>query len=209
MKAREQSITKDNILSGWRGAGLFPENMHRILIQLADRNIPSTQITPLSTAHTTTTFLPNSTAPNPASFRSINRTFLAELTKTNIASPFKTHVRRLGGIGEYYQAESFPLKEDLKAAQEVNGRRKAREKGKHKVLKDTPLISTEGVQKLLRESEKVTKAKKKKKGKQVGKRGKKRVESSEEESETSTDDDIEDLDALKRDLFDCIEVAEN
>jgi hypothetical protein len=29
--AREQGITKENIISGWRGAGLFPENMHRIL----------------------------------------------------------------------------------------------------------------------------------------------------------------------------------
>lgn len=30
--AREKAITKENILSGWRGAGIFPENMHRILI---------------------------------------------------------------------------------------------------------------------------------------------------------------------------------
>jgi hypothetical protein len=65
------------------------------------------------------------------------------------------------------------------------------------------------VQKLLRDAEKATKTKKKNKGKQVGKRGKKRVESSEEESETSTDDDIVDLNALKRDLFDCIIIVVN
>jgi hypothetical protein len=35
------------------------------------------------------------------------------------------------------------------------------------------------------------------------------VESSEEERETSTDDDIEDLEALERELFNFIEVAEN
>ena len=38
---------------------------------------------------------------------------------------------------------------------------------------------------------------------------KKQVKSSEEVTETSTDDAIEDLDALERGLFDCIEVAEN
>ena len=165
--------------------------------------------TPLPTTHTATIFLPNSTAPDPASFCAINRAFITELAKTNIASPFKTHVRRLGGIGEYYQAESFLLKEQLKEVREVNGRREAREKVKRKALKNTPFISTEGIAKLLREAEKSTKAKKKKKGKQGGKRGKKQMESIEEESETSTDDDIEDLDALTRELFDCIEVAEN
>lgn len=34
--AREEGITQQNILAGWRGAGLFTENMHRILVQLAD-----------------------------------------------------------------------------------------------------------------------------------------------------------------------------
>jgi hypothetical protein len=43
--AREQGITKENILSGWRGAGLFPENMHHILRQLTnyeDSTVPET-----------------------------------------------------------------------------------------------------------------------------------------------------------------------
>ena len=28
IEARERAITRVNILAGWRGAGLFPENMH-------------------------------------------------------------------------------------------------------------------------------------------------------------------------------------
>lgn len=209
IEARDRSITKDNVLSGWRGAGLFPENMHRILIQLAGGELPSTPTTPPPTAMTITPFLPNSAAPDSASFHSINQAFLTELAKTNITTPFKIHVRRLGHIGERYQAESVLLKEELKDVKEVNGRRKAREKGKRMILKDTPVISTEGVEKLLREAEEATKAKMKRKGKQRAKRGKKKAESSEEESETSTDDDIEDLDALRPELFDCIEVAQN
>jgi hypothetical protein len=35
------------------------------------------------------------------------------------------------------------------------------------------------------------------------------VKSHEEETESSTDNSIEDLEALERELFDCIEVAEN
>jgi hypothetical protein len=84
IEARDQSITTDNILSGWRGAGLFPENMHRILIQLAGGELPSTPTTPPPTAATITPFLPNSAAPDPASFHSINQAFLTELAKTNI-----------------------------------------------------------------------------------------------------------------------------
>jgi hypothetical protein len=209
IEARARSITKDNILSGWRGAGLFPENMHRILIQLAGGDRPSTPNTPPPMTATITPFLPNSAAPNPASFHSINQAFLNELAKTDITTPFKTHVRRLGHIRERYQAESLILKEELKDVKEVNGRRKAREKGKRMILKDTPVISTEGVEKLLREAEEATKAKAKRKGKRRAKRGKKKAESSEESSETSTDDDIEDLDALRPELFDCIEVARN
>jgi U3 small nucleolar ribonucleoprotein component len=77
------------------------------------------------------------------------------------------------------------------------------------ILKDTPVISTEGVEKLLREAEEATKTKTKRKGKQRFKRGKKKAELNEEESETSTDDDIEDLDASRPELFDCIEVAKH
>ena len=40
IEARERGITKENIISRWRGAGLFPENMHRILIQLTRKTSP-------------------------------------------------------------------------------------------------------------------------------------------------------------------------
>ena len=115
----------------------------------------------------------------------------------------------MGQIEELHQVESLLLKAELTDVKEVNGHRKAREKGKCKILKDIPVISTEGVEKLLREAEEATKAKMKWKGKQSAKGGKKRAESSEEKSETSIDNDIEDLDTLRPELFDCIEVAKN
>ena len=42
IKAHANTITTQNILSSWRGAGIFPTNVHRVL-----RRISSTPSTPL------------------------------------------------------------------------------------------------------------------------------------------------------------------
>src|SRR2546423_674838 len=49
IEARERAITRVNILAGWCGAGLFSENMHRILQQLPDNKIIHTKPEPPST----------------------------------------------------------------------------------------------------------------------------------------------------------------
>jgi len=64
-EARQAVITEKNILSAWRGAGLFPENMVRVLHQLLDPlNDTSTPITtaPISTS---TPYLLTSSPPGP------------------------------------------------------------------------------------------------------------------------------------------------
>ena len=37
IEAHEQAITKTNILAGWHRVELFPENMHRVLLQIPDQ----------------------------------------------------------------------------------------------------------------------------------------------------------------------------
>ena len=66
IEARQKAITEKNILSGWRGAGLFPENMHRILHQLADISFSISTSTPSSTAMISTPFFLSSSPPEPA-----------------------------------------------------------------------------------------------------------------------------------------------
>jgi hypothetical protein len=78
IQVREQAITSANILAGWRGAGLFPENMHRILIQLNNKLITATPDTPRPVPAVSTPHLPNSSPPDPSNFRSINQAFMAE-----------------------------------------------------------------------------------------------------------------------------------
>ena len=82
---------------------------------------------------------------------------------------------------------------------------------KHIFLKGKPVLSTEEVEKALREAEKVTDAKKttkKNNGKRTCSTIKKRIVSSEKEIDSSTDDssDLEKL--LEAEVFDCIQIAQ-
>ena len=72
IEAREHGITKKNIISGWRGAGLFPENMHQILIQLADHEEYTLPSIPPQNHATHQPFFPNSCRPDSSSVHSIN-----------------------------------------------------------------------------------------------------------------------------------------
>ena len=204
--AREQAITKENIIAGWRGAGLFPENMHRILIQLPGYEDPAIPNTPPQPRTTHQLFYPNSCGPDPASVHAINQAFLTEISNTGVGSPHITQIRRLCNFMEEYQAEAIMLKEELKDAKEINRCRKEREGGKRHILKDTPYASTEWIEKALREHEKDTKAKKKGK-KCKGKRKVKQVVSSDDETDSYSDDSSHTQGPAMPKVFDCIEVA--
>jgi DDE superfamily endonuclease len=208
IEAREHGITKENIISGWRGAGLFPENMHRILIQLTDYEESAVPDTPLQPHTTQTSFFPNSSRPDPSTLHSINQAFLTEISNINIGTPFKTHVRRLNNLTEQYQAENVILKSELHEVKEINGLRKERQGGKRMILKGIPVASTEEVEKALRKAEEATKAKTKGKVKRT-KHIKKRVISSEDETDSSTDDGTDVSEPLVPEILDCIEVAES
>ena len=67
MIAREQAITKKNILAGWSGAGLFPENMDRILKHLINYKDQIISTTSPSQPTTLGPFFLNISPPDPAS----------------------------------------------------------------------------------------------------------------------------------------------
>ena len=209
IEAKVHGVTKENIISGWRGAGLFPENMHRILIQLVDR--AATPTTTPSPCTTRPAFYPNSCRPDPSSIHSINQAFLAEISNINLSTPYKTQVRRVCNFMEKYHTEAVMLKKELHEVKEINGRRKEKEGAKRIFLKGKPVLSTEEVEKALREAEKVTDAKKTTKnnnGKRTRSTTKKRVVSSEEEINSSTDDSSDLEEPLEAEVFDCIQVAQ-
>jgi hypothetical protein len=72
MEAREKSVTKQNILLGWRGAGLFPKNIDQILIQLANHKEPAPLNIPMPASITPVPFFSNSSPFNLGSLYIIN-----------------------------------------------------------------------------------------------------------------------------------------
>src|SRR5271170_7752491 len=84
IEARERAITKDNILSGWRGVGLFPENMHRILIQISVNEVSAPTPASATNAPALMPFLATSSPPDYSSLHSTNQAFLAEFSKCEI-----------------------------------------------------------------------------------------------------------------------------
>jgi len=185
IESHEQAITRTNILAGWRGAGLFPENMHRVLRQISDKQIAPMTPLPSSTAISSTPYFPTSSPPdNPAILQSTNRAFLAEISQKNIDTPIKTQVRRLTNMTERLQADVTILKEEVKEIKAVHGKRKERQSGKRLALKNRPLVTSEDVAKVLKESEKGTKAKKKAATKNCRNHRKKDISSDEDVTST-------------------------
>ena len=208
--AWEDAITEKNVLSGWRGAGLFPENLHRMLHQLPDNRIPdplhmSTPASPTARDNSTPFFL-SSSPPDPSTLKSKNRAFLDTLASSNVETEYKTHMRRLSGISERLQTEVMILQKELKEVKEIHAKRKERAAGKRLILKGKVVVSTEEVYKALEEAEKVTAAKKAKQGKRQNK-GRKRKVVSESEEETSSLGDLDNFNTSDVEILDCIEVV--
>jgi hypothetical protein len=206
MEAQEDAITEKNVLSAWRSAGLFPENVHRMLHQLPDDTISdppdvSTSAPPTADDNSTPFFI-SSSPPEPSILHSKNRAFLASLASTNIDTQFRTHMRRLSGISERLQTEVTILQKELKEVKEIHAKRKERASGKRLILKDKVVVSTEEVQKALEDAEKVTATRKAKK--KNGQKGRKRKIVSESEEEMSSGGDFYHSDV---EILDCIEVA--
>src|SRR5438105_2590030 len=181
--------------------------MHQILIQLANHEEYTLPSTPPQNHATHQPFFPNSCRLDPSSVHSINQAFLTEIFNIDISTPYKTQVHRLCNLMEEYQAETVMLKAELQEVKEIIGRRKEREGGKRKILKDTPVASTEEVVKALQKAEEGTNGRKKAVKKTKQKHSKKQVESSEDEIESSTGDSSDILEPLGPHVFDCIEVA--
>jgi DDE superfamily endonuclease len=84
-KARSIAITSKNICAGWRGAGLFPTNINRILRVLPDP--PSIPLLPPRNIGTTQPLLITSSPPDGIVLRTTNAVFNEAISNTALASP--------------------------------------------------------------------------------------------------------------------------
>jgi len=204
ISAREEAIIPNNIFAGWRGAGLFPENMHRILHQLPDTlSRPLSTPAPTSSNTTMTPFFLSSSPPEPSTLHSTNKAFLTNLSSSTVQPDYKNHIRRLSGISERLQAEVTILQKELKEIKEIHNKRKERASGKRVVLKGKAVLTTEEILKKLQDVETVTKAKKR-----MEKKTRKRKQiSSESELEELQSEENDETDSGDVEILECIEVA--
>ena len=123
IEARESAVSEKNILVGWRDAGLFPENLHRMVHQFSSiSSNPNPDPDPLDVSNTSlvhqldtmnTSFLFNSSPPPPATLRSTNLALLTSLETSTLDCQSKTHIRHLSGIADRLQAENHILGKEL------------------------------------------------------------------------------------------------
>jgi len=204
-KARRRGITTENILAGWRGAGLFPLNKHRIICQIQ----PDHQVTPSPfQALPQTPMLLTSSPPDTMSLHSSNSNLNSTIAKLNLQTPIKTHIRRLSGIAEQLHADNLILQKQLSELQTVITNRTERKTGKRIILKGVTVITSQDICQALEKAEAATKSKTKGR-----KRSRARTETNiaEEESyyeemEIDEEDGVQTLESQEHQLLDCIEV---
>jgi len=160
-KARSIAFTSKNICSGWRGTGLFPMNVNRILRLLSD-NIAASSTPPPDPDPAAAPLLITSSPPEAAVLRNANVTFKSALSTTAVTSPIKKHARRLSSVAEQLHAENSILRHENTELKQLINKRKEKMSGKRLILKDRVIVSTEEVQQKLMEAEKATKERKKK-----------------------------------------------
>ena len=172
VKARPIALTKSNILGGWRGAGLFPRNVDRILDQLPQTNESRTSVTTIASNSSPITptrlqqplFL--SSSPPDVELLHRNNALLKEIiANSTLNSPIRKSICRSIGYGEHYQASNTILQRENKELRALMSARKERQSGKRLILKGKFIVSTEEVYQKLLAAQIATEEKQAKKGK--------------------------------------------
>lgn len=164
MKGRVEAFTPRNIKGGWRGSGLFPLSISKILwclpgsqqSKLTD-NKPSTPVTTTSTS-----FIHNALQETPTSFDI--QQFTKQLADLAIAeainSPWKKALLKIKEATEQTVTENIILKQQLAGAEGQLAIRKERKTGKRVILKGVAHISSKQMLELLSGCAEKTKSKK-------------------------------------------------
>jgi hypothetical protein len=194
-KARSIAITSNNIRGGWRGAGLFPTNVNRILRLLPD----TTAASPPQNTDVDAPLLVTSSPLDGTVLRNANAVFKEALSKTTLATPIRKHARQLSSVAEKLHAKNSILQHENAELKQLINKRKERTSGKRLILKGKFIVSTEEVHRQLLEAEKATKERKNKKRKTKRQRARIDVDTDAEDIEESAEHELPEID-------ECIEV---
>jgi len=195
--ARSKALTKKNILSAWRGAGLIPFNRHKVLQHLPSyRSSSSTPPPPPLPA------LPlpaRSSPPESQALRQHNTRFKHKISDCLLSSPTRQYAINLAGATERLAAQVSILRTTNKAQEAILNARKRRG-GKRGVVQGQFMLTTSEIRDKVLQAEAETAAKKRKK-QRVTRR--KKIEELLEEEENTLESSSDDASTISE----CIAVS--
>jgi hypothetical protein len=188
-RAREKAMSKENILSGWRGTGLWPALPMRVLRGLPkDSPIPAPQpITPCATTTLDLSLL-QSSPPEAIELSRSNKRFTESLHECPaVVSPVKRYAERMTRLCETQNATIAIQAKQIADQAKLLQKRKKVSRGKRVRLEGVSVYTTAEVLRVAREEEARVEAKKP--------RGRPRkvikIESSTEEEDEVSEDSLD------------------
>jgi hypothetical protein len=155
IRARAKAVKPDNILAGWRGAGLIPNDPQKVLNYLPQTltTAASLPITPPEGRNLNFSLL-HSSPPDGTELRESNVLLDTVLAETpGLPSPAKRYVARVTRMTETLAAENTLLRRQCQGQEELLRARKSHKRGKRVRLEGEFVYSTEKVLEIAREAE--------------------------------------------------------
>jgi DDE superfamily endonuclease/Tc5 transposase DNA-binding domain len=154
-RARESSVIRENILAGWRAAGISPLNPRRVLKDLPSEadSVPIHPYTPPERAGLDLSLL-KSSPPEPVELSQSNKRFTETLRECNdVVSPVKRYAERMTRLCESQNATIAIMSKQLAEQSELLHKRKRATKGKRVRLEGVTVYSTPDVLRVAGEAE--------------------------------------------------------
>ena len=195
IRARAKAMKLSNILGGWRGAGLRPNDPSRVLNGLPRNSTQraSLPITPLEGRNLNFSLL-QSSPPDGTELRESNILLDTALAQTpGVPSPVRRYAARVTRITERLTTKVTLLRRQYQGQEELLKARKSHKRGKRVRLEGEFVYSTEKVLEVAREEEEERAAKKARTRRRRQPSIKSEDEEEEEDSEysfTTSDNDI-------------------
>jgi hypothetical protein len=160
-RARQKAVTCENILSGWKGAGLVPSNPQKVIDRLSRQPVhPASKPRPSPNQADLDFSLLQSSPPDGTELRESN--VLLEEVIANVPelpTPAKRYIRRITRMAETQNTELTIIRKNLEESQALLHARKTRKGGKRVRLEGEFVYSTPQVLSVAQETERTPVAK--------------------------------------------------
>ena len=146
IKARVDTFSTQNIASAWRGAGLQPFQLQRVVRMITLPTIDTTEHQPQTPQQHDIfeTVFQNSSPPDFATLRKANAVLSTALeARTVLNTPTTRYIQKLANATERLNTQNFLHQRDADNLRSIMQTRRTQQKGKRAILKGEFHISTE------------------------------------------------------------------